>query len=235
MAEDDKLVYYFGYGSNMNPDVITKRRKAKPKETTPGILSDWKLRFDLRGFPFFEPCFGNIVQSPGTNVHGVLFLITMKEFKYIVATEGGGGVHDEGYKTMDVPVKKYDGDTVTAKTLVGTSGAKLSEKNLTRVFPSKRYMNLLITGATHYGVDSNYVEDLKKMPFNKPSLLRFVYIILAIPGIFSFATIMISRRFNITPKIAYSFLYHYQGFLWKVHDVAMDIKEIFKVREKSKI
>jgi len=235
MLKDEPLVYYFGYGSNMNPDVILKRRKANPKEVSPGILNDWKLRFNIMGLPFVEPCFGNVVRSPGATVHGVLFLITMKEFKYIQSTEGGGGESKDGYQPVDVNIKKYDGTVVTAKTLSASASTLLSDKNVTRVFPTQRYMNLLINGAIYYKLDINYIEELKLMPVNHPSKLKFLSMFLAIPAIGFLVLMFLSRKFDIKPPpILYSIIYYYQKFLWTVHDVFVDTRDyMFPPKDKK--
>jgi len=237
MPRDDELVYYFGYGSNMNPDVILKRRRANPKEVSPGILTDWKLRFNLRGFPFMEPCFGNVVRSTGATVHGVLFLITIKEFKYILSTEGGAGESKDGYQAEDVNIKKYDGTVVTAKTLVATPSTFLSDKNMTRVFPTQRYMNLLINGAIHYKLETHYIEELKLMPVNQPSKLRFITFFFAIPGILFFGLIILSRKLNVrSPPIIYRLLTGYQKFMWGMHDVVVDARDrMFPPKDKNKL
>ncbi|CAF3875071.1 unnamed protein product [Rotaria sp. Silwood1] len=87
-----EYVYNFAYGANLQPKVLSGRRKIQPIESIPGILEGWQLMFDLRGIPAVEPCFGNIKENPDAEIHGVLHKMTSKEFKHLLATEGGSGV-----------------------------------------------------------------------------------------------------------------------------------------------
>ncbi|GLI64460.1 hypothetical protein VaNZ11_007732 [Volvox africanus] len=53
-------IWYFAYGSNMNPNTLTGRRKVVPRESRPASLRGWKLSFRMLGIPFLEPGFATV-------------------------------------------------------------------------------------------------------------------------------------------------------------------------------
>lgn len=55
-------VWYFAYGSNMNPEVLTNRRRVRPRQSVPCRVPDHLLSFSMLGFPYAEPGFATIVQ-----------------------------------------------------------------------------------------------------------------------------------------------------------------------------
>ncbi|CAF1005216.1 unnamed protein product [Rotaria sp. Silwood1] len=188
-------VYNFAYGSNMLPSVLTGRRKIHPIESISGILEGWQLTFDFRGIPAVEPCFGNIKENPDAEIHGVLHKITSKEFKHLMATEGGSGVDATGYIPKKVTVHAYDGRIIEAYVLVvqQTSPAILYHHAL----PSNRYIGLLRSGAIHYKIHPLYIEYLQSLPsveHKKPIIGLVIIEILILTT--SFAPIWI-------PKIIY--------------------------------
>jgi hypothetical protein len=69
-------VWNFAFGSNMNPKALVQRRKITPSQSVPGAVKDWKVTFQFKGFPFMEPAFGNIEQSPGSVAYGVAHEMT---------------------------------------------------------------------------------------------------------------------------------------------------------------
>eukprot|EP00878_Enallax_costatus_P023350 GHUV01024830.1.p1 GENE.GHUV01024830.1~~GHUV01024830.1.p1 ORF type:complete len:165 (-),score=21.19 GHUV01024830.1:290-784(-) len=54
-------VWYFAYGSNMNPGTLTGRRMVRPQQSLPCKLPDHMLSFSVLGFPYAEPGFATIV------------------------------------------------------------------------------------------------------------------------------------------------------------------------------
>ncbi|CAF2854280.1 unnamed protein product [Rotaria sp. Silwood2] len=170
-----EYVYNFAYGSNMHPNVLTGRRKIHPVESIPGVLEGWQLTFDFRGIPAVEPCFGNIKENPDAETHGVLHKMTSKEFKHLMATEGGSGVDANGYIPQKVNVYAYDGRIIEAYALVvrQTSPAILYHHAL----PSNRYIGLLRSGATHHNIHPLYIEYLQSLPSierNKPVMILVI-------------------------------------------------------------
>lgn len=56
-------VYYFAYGSNMSPSVLTDRRGVKPRASAPCKVPGFALSFNMLGFPYSEPAFASIEQA----------------------------------------------------------------------------------------------------------------------------------------------------------------------------
>ncbi|CAF0858702.1 unnamed protein product [Rotaria sordida] len=170
----------------MHPDILTGRRKIRPVESIPGILEGWQLTFDLRGIPAVEPCFGNIKENPDSEIHGVLHKMTSKEFKHLMATEGGSGIDANGYIPKKVNVHAYDGRIIEAYVLVvrQTSPAILYH----HAVPSHRYIGLLRNGATHYNIHPLYIEYLQSLPSierNKPVMILVTIEILLLTTLLS--------------------------------------------------
>lgn len=107
-------VWYLGYGSNMNPQVLTGRRRVRPQQSMPCYVPGYTLSFGVQGFPWAEPGFATIqpcsndsnqcsAEAPGSNpsslrrhvyagntpcLHAVLHRVTKKEWAAIKASEG---------------------------------------------------------------------------------------------------------------------------------------------------
>ncbi|PNH04373.1 hypothetical protein TSOC_009468, partial [Tetrabaena socialis] len=56
-------VWYFAYGSNMNPNTLTGRRQVVPLESQAGLLRHWTLSFRMLGLPYAEPGFATIERA----------------------------------------------------------------------------------------------------------------------------------------------------------------------------
>jgi hypothetical protein len=173
-----EYVYNFAYGSNMHSNVLSGRRKIQPFESVPGVLEGWQLTFNLRGIPGIEPCFGNIQENSDSEIHGVLHKITGNDFKRLLATEGGGGVDENGYIPRIVNVHSYDGRIIEAFALVVRS---MSPAILNRhAQPSARYMNLLRDGASHHKIHPLYIEYLQSLPSSERNTPMMILMIIGI-------------------------------------------------------
>lgn len=181
-----EYVYNFAYGSNMHPKVLTGRRKIPPIESIPGVLEGWQLTFDLKGIPAIEPGFGNIKENAQSEVHGILHKMTGKQFKHLLATEGGNGADPNGYIPYKVIVHAYDGRLIEAYALVVR---QTSPRILTHhALPSARYMYLLRNGATHHRIHPLYIEYLQSLPSierRRPIMILVIIEILLLVGLFS--------------------------------------------------
>jgi hypothetical protein len=153
-----KMVVYFAYGSNMNPKVLSGRRKVFPTLSEPALIQNWYLNFDVIALPYAEPAFASIGQSQifpkQPMVHGVLHQVTEEDFKQIQRTEG------HGYEAVKLRATKYNGKEVDCMTLVWKPRVHYHD----RFYASKRYMNLLVEGATRFQLDTGYIDFLKTIP-----------------------------------------------------------------------
>lgn len=146
-------VWNFAYGGNMNPRVLSERRRITPLESVAGRLEDYRLSFTARGFPWIEPAFANVEYAPGACVHGVLHRLTGKQFEQLDRYEWGG----VAYRHLELDVTAYDGRRIRAK--VYSARYVSREKS-----PSCRYLALIREGARLSGLDEEYVRMLDRLP-----------------------------------------------------------------------
>ncbi len=139
-------VWYFAYGSNLDPGTFLERRRMRPRSARPGRLEGYRLVFDLR-VGRGERAEANLEPSQFESVHGVAYALSHEDAARLDRTEG---VHRGAYRRKDVRVELRDGGRVSAFTYVSphrTRGRK----------PSERYLCLLLTGARHHGLPPDYV------------------------------------------------------------------------------
>jgi len=144
-------VWYFGYGSNMDPRTFLGRRRMRPHETRIALLDAWELRFDLpvgRG----ERAVANVAPAPGREVWGVAYRIDRPEAMRLDRTEG---VHVGAYLrqpvSLNLPGEEDPTEAFTYHSKRSVPGRK----------PSRRYMGLLLAGARHHGLPDAYVTYLR--------------------------------------------------------------------------
>jgi len=191
MEKESDKVWYFAFGSNMNPKILSGRRKIYPTKSLPCYLPGWYLNFNTTAIPFLEPSFASVSQKPAFDsqpeVHGVVHEITRSEYDEVRRTEGGGGHIGIGYESVKINITTYDGQTLPAFTLVEYPRTIYHGQ----FFPSKRYMTLLENGSVEYGLKVEYQEWLKSIPRYEPlpnlrhrigrTLFLFFAIIFGIP------------------------------------------------------
>lgn len=119
---EETTVWNFAYGANMNSWKLTERRKIRPRESVAGTLPCHRLSFNHRGG------MGNVVPSPGTDVHGVLLRVSAADFAKLQRME-------DGYDAADVTVRSYDGRDIVAKVFV----SKPSRLIVDGLAPPERY------------------------------------------------------------------------------------------------
>jgi len=100
--EREDLVWYFSYGSNMNPEVFEKKRGIRCLDhrvcTAPGYV----LSYSESLLPWCEPAFCTCVRRNADlpccldkpDIHGVAFLITREQYEHVLLTEGGWGYQE---------------------------------------------------------------------------------------------------------------------------------------------
>ena len=127
-AEDEFLVNYFAYGSNVGSKTFSTRRNIQPKRVQNGKILDYQLSFNVPGVPFLEPAFASVTRQKGEETHGVCYTITKDEFRYLLQTEGSRcrgcgcfclrerdieGVDGEGIKHAAMHERIYSRQTVS--------------------------------------------------------------------------------------------------------------------------
>ena len=59
-SSEADLLWYFAFGSNMDPDVLGRVRHVHPRQSQPCKVEGYVLTFSHRGLPYLEPGFGTI-------------------------------------------------------------------------------------------------------------------------------------------------------------------------------
>jgi len=153
IARKQEEIWNFAYGGNMDPRVLSERRRIDPLESVAGCLKDYRLAFNTRGFPWIEPAFANVERASGACVHGVLHRLTREQFSLLDRYEWGG----VAYRHLELDVAAYDGREIRA--LVYSARYVSREKS-----PSCRYLTFLREGARHYRLDDDYIRMLDRHP-----------------------------------------------------------------------
>lgn len=188
--ENDGHVWYFGYGSNMNKDVLCKRRGCAPQQSVPVVCKEWILLFGLAAMPYLEPGMATIVKrnqfpeqgADRPDVVGVAHKLSVTDFVKVLLTEGApstehpdsdvGEVEKEsssGYHLIPLRVTPTDGgEPFTALTLTTTNPLRLKPDALC----SKRYINLLITGAKTHSLPEDYIKWLETRDYYRPTIAK---------------------------------------------------------------
>jgi hypothetical protein len=151
----DDLVWYFAYGSNMQPATFAGRRGIVAARAVPARLAGWQLVFDKPPLLPMGQGMGNVIVAAGGAVFGVAYAITADDLAHVDLTEG---VLIENYRRVAVQIAPLDGSAAfEAWTLT-------SERRDATLLPSQRYMALLIDGAEHHGLPADYLAWLRAHP-----------------------------------------------------------------------
>lgn len=117
-------MYYFAYGSNMNPDRLNVERDVHPTNSKKGVLKDYQLVFNK--FAYGNPLItvANIEKAAGKQVEGIVFTITQDELKKIDKFEH----YPEHYDRKEVYVL-CDGKILNAITYIAKEVQTSTNKN----------------------------------------------------------------------------------------------------------
>lgn len=163
-------IHCFAFGANMSPTTLAKRG-VRPLASQPALLADvgMQLSFSHRGGyatllhlgagrPHFSvPAAGPAWRQP----HGVLHTLTPADFQKLAARE-------VGYRQVRILARTYDGRPVPdALAFVSSPLLCLYQP----VAPPRRYLDLLLEGACHHGLDADYVAWLEGLEAAPPGPL----------------------------------------------------------------
>lgn len=151
------MVWYFAYGSNMNPERLADHRlgerAVKIGPRLGGRLDGWRLIFNKIARSPEGAAAGNIVEAPGEVVHGTLNEMPEAGLGVLDVWEGVAGGH---YQRRTVPVVRADtGETVEATVYVAL---KVGEG----LRPTREYLAHLLAGRDLLPAD--YWERLNATP-----------------------------------------------------------------------
>ena len=151
------MIWYFAYGSNMNParlaDQRLKERAVQMGPRIGGRLDGWRLAFNKIARQPAGAAAGNIVEAPGDVVHGTLNQMPEAGLLVLDIWEGVAGGH---YERRTVPVVRADtGETVEAAAYIAL---KVGEG----LKPTREYLSHLLAGKDL--LPASYWEKLKATP-----------------------------------------------------------------------
>ena len=151
------MIWYFAYGSNMNParlaDQRLKERAVQMGPRIGGRLDGWRLVFNKIARSPDGAAAGNIVEAPGEVVHGTLNQMPDAGLAVLDIWEGVAAGH---YKRQTVAVVRADtGETVEAVTYIAL---KVGEG----LRPTREYLGHLLAGKDL--LPTAYWEELKETP-----------------------------------------------------------------------
>lgn len=149
----DPTLWYFAYGSNLDPATFLGRRGMRPLATRIGMLRDFELRFDLPVGPG-ERGVANVAPLSGEHVWGALYQLTHADAARLDRTEG---VPQGVYRRLAVEVHGHDGIALAAFTY-------RSEISRPERKPSRRYLGLLLAGARELALPPDWVARLRAWP-----------------------------------------------------------------------
>jgi hypothetical protein len=145
-------VWYFAYGSNMQPATFAGRRGITPTRALAARVRGWRLVLDKTPLVPIGEAFANLVEAPDAEVFGVAYEITADDLAHVDLTEG---VLIGNYRRIEIAVEPLAGDVPThAFTLV-------SDKKSPDLLPSDHYMRLLIEGAEAHGLPDEWIAMLR--------------------------------------------------------------------------
>jgi cation transport regulator ChaC len=149
----DRTIWYFAYGSNLDPGTFLGRRRMRPLSSQVARLDHWALCFDLPVGPG-ERGVGNVRQEPGSLIWGVAYELESTEAARLDSTEG---VHRGAYRRVSIRVRTASNDALPAFTYQSPRGIPGRK-------PSRRYLGLLLTGARHHGLPAPWIDRLRATP-----------------------------------------------------------------------
>ena len=221
----EELVWYFSYGSNMNPAVFEQKRKIKCRDFRVCKVPGYVLTYTQGMVPYSEPAYCTCVkrsiiqcEDDRPDIHGVAFLITRTQYEHMLLTEGGWGWQEYRYDRL-WSVGHYAEEEVECQEIQpeGSTTAVLSKpfKALTLAGllgvrqkydanSSKRYHDLVNVGAEASGLPKSYRKYLKKThpPFEPTNCIfskiaKHIYLLALLPiFVFEIGTMILCVRWS---------------------------------------
>ena len=143
-------IYYFAYGSNMNPQRMIVR-EAFFTERISARLHDYKLIFNFRRSQNPTESAANVIPDLGNCVEGALYLTDEKAISRLDVFEG----YPVHYRRDEVTVVTEDGREINAFVYIAND-----DKTADGLKPSKEYLGHLLAGQDLLSED--YFNNLQK-------------------------------------------------------------------------
>jgi gamma-glutamylcyclotransferase (GGCT)/AIG2-like uncharacterized protein YtfP len=148
---DDSVIYYFGYGSNLDETYFKQWTPSATRVTT-AHLPNYEIQFrkystDLEGG------ISSIVPTPGGLIEGVVYTIDKKEMEALDILEDVplGIYNRETFKVISPEGKWYNADLYYVATPKGP------------YTPSLKYLGYMIKGAKAQGINQPWIDHLEAL------------------------------------------------------------------------
>lgn len=148
---DDSVIYYFGYGSNLD-ETYFKQWTPSAKRVTTAHLPNYEIQFrkystDLEGG------ISSIIPKPGGLVEGVVYTIDKKEMEALDILEDVplGIYNRETFKVISPDGKWYNADLYYVANPKGP------------FTPSIKYLGYMIKGAKAQGINQPWIDYLENL------------------------------------------------------------------------
>jgi hypothetical protein len=136
---------YFAIGSMMHP-VSIANRGIHPISSEPAELLDHRIGF------FTSQGYAEAIPENGSSFHGVIHHLTDDDMRKLDKIE-------QLYDRRTATARLYDGTTRTVTVYIQSDIEK--EKGMENGLPNERYLEIMMDGCKHYGVDPKYIEFLE--------------------------------------------------------------------------
>lgn len=157
----DVHAWYFAYGSNMQRATLCERRGIACQRALAARVPGWRVVFDKPPLIPIGESFANIVPDAAAEAFGVLFEIAETDLSHLDLTEG---VLIGNYERVLISAVPIGGEEVIA------AHTLTSPRRDASLFPSPRYMGLVIEGASEHGLPPAYLEYLRTVPTGPESV-----------------------------------------------------------------
>jgi cation transport regulator ChaC len=142
-------MYYFAYGSNMDPERMRERLGRQPDRKA-ATLADWMLKFNKITSRNPQEGYANIGTQDGEKVEGILYDITTEELRKMDLREG----YPIHYNRINIVVRTEDDKEIEVITYIAQP-SKVREG----LRPSREYLNHLL--AARELLSLNYIRKLE--------------------------------------------------------------------------
>lgn len=161
------MYFYFGFGSNINMTSLAAKGVV-PISSQPAVLRGWKLRFNVQHFFRIEGGVGNVEYTGDLQdrVLGMLHECQDSTLDYLDATEAYGHGYDRirvDVELLSEPLAEQADKVQKRKAYVYVGMPSFIDNDC---LPSRRYLNIILTGAEQAGFDSDYIQQLSKHPIH---------------------------------------------------------------------
>lgn len=102
--------------------------------------------------------------------HGALIKLSAEDYELVYKSEGGGRGPTQGYEEIEVTCVPYDKSKKPVKAVAYRTTEFGKVDQIQDLWPSKRYMNIIRSGAAELGLEASYQKWLADHPVHEPSL-----------------------------------------------------------------